>query len=273
VRTPLVVAGVLLAALVAGCAGKAAEPAVSSSPSPATTISASAKASPSPSTPPKAPGTPPVARGTGPAGSVSVTGSDAVALTFDDGPWPEYTPMILDLLKANNVKATFCVIGKQALIYPELIKRIYDEGHTFCNHSWRHDMDLRLRGDAAIRDDLAATSNAIHIGAPLAKIGYFRAPGGNFDAGLVAISQSMGMTPLYWHVDPRDWEYEKYGHGDSMVNSIVAKVKNDTRNGSIVLSHDKGRPDTITAYQTLLPWLKQKFPLIALPPDGRLPRP
>jgi peptidoglycan-N-acetylglucosamine deacetylase len=214
-----------------------------------------------------------VARGVGPAGSIVTTGSDAVALTFDDGPWPEYTPEILDLLKANNVKATFCVIGKQAQAYPALIQRIHDEGHSFCNHSWRHDLDLRLRTEAEIRDDLAATSRAIRDAVPDAQIGYFRAPGGNFDTRLVSISKSMGMTPLYWYIDTRDWEFTKYGYGASMVDNIVTRVKRDTRKGSIILSHDKAKPDTVTAYQSLLPWLKQRFQLIALPPDGRLPRP
>jgi peptidoglycan/xylan/chitin deacetylase (PgdA/CDA1 family) len=266
VRTPLVVAAVLLVAMTAGCASKLAQPTASSSPA------ISETATPNASKPPVDPGTPPAAKGAGPAGSYSVTGSDAVALTFDDGPWPEYTPQILDLLKANNVKATFCLVGKQVITYPDLVRRVYDEGHTICNHSWKHDLELRTRGEAAIRDDLEATDNAIHQVVPGARIAYFRAPGGNFDTALVKIAQSMGMTPLYWHVDPRDWEYDKYGHGDTMVNNIVDRVKRDTRNGSIVLSHDKGRPDTVTAYQSLLPWLKQRFRLIALPPDGRLNR-
>lgn len=198
------------------------------------------------------------------------TGSDSVALTFDDGPWAENTPQILDLLKAHSVKASFCVIGKHAHIYPDLIRRIHADGHTFCNHSWAHDMELRNRGEAAIRDDLAATNLAIREAVPGAQIGYFRAPGGNFDNSLVAIAKNMGMTSLYWHVDPRDWEFTKYPPGQAMVNNIIARVQGNTRRGSIVLSHDKSKPDTVTAYKSLLPWLKQRFTLIALPPNGKL---
>jgi peptidoglycan/xylan/chitin deacetylase (PgdA/CDA1 family) len=282
VRTPLVVAAILLATLGTGCAATpGSSPSAPSSPthipspSPSPSQSSPATEFPTPTSSkrPTDPGTPPVAKGVGPAGSIVTTGSEAVALTFDDGPWPEYTPLLLDLLKAYNVKATFCVIGKQALAYPELIRRIYDEGHTFCNHSWRHDIDLRLRGDSAIRDDLNATIRAIHDAAPLAQISYFRAPGGNFDDGLVNICRSMGMTPLYWYVDTRDWEYTKYTYGTAMVDNIVTRVERDSRRGSIILSHDKGKPDTVTAYQTLLPWLKQHYQLIALPADGKLPRP
>lgn len=200
------------------------------------------------------------------------TGSNGVAMTFDDGPAPEYTPHILDLLRDNGLKATFCVIGKNAHNHPDLIRRIHYEGHTLCNHSWRHDMELRKRGEAAIRDDLAATNNAIREAVPDAKIGYFRAPGGHFDNGLVAIAKSMGMSSIYWDVDTRDWEYSKYGRGQTMVNHIVSTVQQKTRQGSIVLAHDYNKPDTVTAFKYLMPWLKSRFTIIALPPGG-LPRP
>ncbi len=264
-RTPLAVAAVLAVALIAGCAARPGSPTATVAPvAPSSSPSASR---PKPSTDPS------VAHGVGPAGSVITTGSEAVALTFDDGPWPDYTPQLLDMLKAANVKATFCVIGKQAQAYPDLIRRIYNEGHSLCNHSWRHDLELDQLDDASIRDDLNATNKAIHDAAPMAQIGYFRAPGGNFDDRLAGIVRSMGMTPLYWYVDTRDWESAKYGHGQSMVDNIVTRVERDSRRGAIILSHDKELPDTITAYQTLLPWLTQHYQLIALPPDGRLPRP
>lgn len=201
-----------------------------------------------------------------------VTGTQAVALTFDDGPYPEHTPQILDLLRDNGLKATFCVLGRNAHTYPDLIRRIHNEGHTFCNHTWRHDMELRNKDEGAIRDDLSATINAIHEAAPSAKVAYFRAPGGYFDNRLVGIARSMGMTSIYWQVDPRDWDTKSYGRGEPMVTHIITNVQQNTRPGSIVLSHDNLKPDTVTAYRTLMPWLKARFTLIALPPDGRLAR-
>jgi hypothetical protein len=75
-----------------------------------------------------------------------------VALTFDDGPNPNTTPQILDILKKNNVKATFFVIGKNAERYPEIIKRIMDEGHLIGNHSYSH-IDFSRSSDAAIREE------------------------------------------------------------------------------------------------------------------------
>jgi peptidoglycan/xylan/chitin deacetylase (PgdA/CDA1 family) len=196
-----------------------------------------------------------------------------VALTFDDGPYPENTPQVLDLLRENGIKATFCVLGRNAHTYPDLIRRIYNEGHTFCNHTWRHDTELRSKDEGAIRDDLSATLNAIHEAAPEAKVPYFRAPGGYFDTRLVRIAASMGMTSIHWDVDPRDWDSGKYGHGQKMVDHVVSTVEQNARAGSIILSHDPLKPDTVTAYRTLIPWLKARFTLIALPPDGQLVRP
>ncbi|NUT37700.1 MAG: polysaccharide deacetylase family protein [Hamadaea sp.] len=213
------------------------------------------------------PSTRSTAHGTGPAGSVSVTGGQTVALTFDDGPDPVNTPKMLDLLAACGVKATFCLVGFRARNHPDLVARIAAEGHTLCNHSWQHLFDLGAdeRTDEYIRHDLEATTAVIQRAAPQAKVAYFRAPGGNFTPRLVQIAKDLGMISLYWSLDPRDWESSKYGTGPSMVGHIIGAVQRDTRPGSIVLSHDNGKPDTITAYRTLLPWLKARFRLVALP--------
>jgi peptidoglycan-N-acetylglucosamine deacetylase len=206
-----------------------------------------------------------VATGKGPAGSIRVTGNSTVALTFDDGPDPTYTPMILNLLRKYRIKATFCVVGFRARDHPDLIKKIAAGGHTICNHSWQHLFDLGTHSDAEILRDLRATNNAITKAVPGIKIKYFRAPGGNFNTRLVKLAASLGMKSIYWAVDTRDWEYSTYGHGSSMVSHIIWAVKYYTQPGSIVLSHDLGKPDTVTAYATLLPWLKARYKLVALP--------
>ena len=278
----LLAAGIALIVVsaVAGCtAARASTHGARPIPSPAATSSApptSAAASPSPASPsatpttktptkpPSTPSKPPsppggTATGHGPFGSLASTGSSAVALTFDDGPGP-YTSQILDLLAKYNVKATFCVIGRQVHSYPNEIKRIVAEGHTLCNHTWDHDEQLRTRTDDQIRAELQQTNDAIHAIVPGAKIQYFRNPGGNFGPNTVAIGQSLGMKPLYWSVDPRDWA--KPG-----TQTIINNVISHTRAGSIVLSHDGGgdRSQTVAAYRYLLPNLKSRLNLIALP--------
>lgn len=201
----------------------------------------------------------------GPAGSLRTTGTKAVALTFDDGPSPVDTPRLLALLRRYHVKATFCVIGVRVRAYPSLIRQIVADGHTLCDHSWSHKLNLGEESPAAIRADMLATINAIHAAAPGAPVRYFRAPGGNFTPTMVKIAKSLGMASLYWQVDPWDWNAARYGTGVGMTDHIIGNIETYVRPGSIVLSHDISRPNTYTAYQTLLPWLLRRFTLIALP--------
>lgn len=203
--------------------------------------------------------------GTGPAGSMLATGNSSVALTFDDGPDPVYTPKMLEVLKKHRVTATFCVVGKRVRMYPGLVKRIVAEGHTICNHSWDHNIKLGKEDRKDILQDLTATNAAIHAAAPEAEIKYFRAPGGYFTTRLVEQARRLGMKSLYWSVDTRDWQFSKYPRGTQMVNHIVACIQTETRRGSIILAHDFQKPDTVTAMAKVLPWLKENVKLVALP--------
>ncbi|MFD0821137.1 polysaccharide deacetylase family protein, partial [Micromonospora zhanjiangensis] len=201
----------------------------------------------------------------GPAGSQSRTGTDAVALTFDDGPDPVNTPKLLDLLKAHGVKATFCLVGHRVRDNQEIVKRIAAEGHTLCNHSWQHLEDLAKRPDKYLMRDLVATNEQIHKAVPGAKIQYFRAPYGNFTTRLNGFAARLGMIPLSWNVDDECWQTAKYGSGAKMTGHMAAMVRQETRKGSIILSHDNLKPQTPVAYQEILPWLTARFQLVPMP--------
>ncbi|MEV0896302.1 polysaccharide deacetylase family protein [Actinoplanes sp. NPDC049802] len=201
---------------------------------------------------------------TGPAGSIMTTGGKGVALTFDDGPDPDYTPKLLRLLAKQQVKATFCLVGTQARRHPDLVKAIVKGGHSLCNHSWNHDLKLGKKSHAAIRADLERTNAAIRAAVPGAKIRYMRAPGGNFTPAMVRVSTSLGMRSIYWKVDPRDWEHHKGESHDAHRKRVIRIVQRQTRAGAIVLSHDYAQPDTIDAYRVLLPWLHKRFKLVPL---------
>lgn len=201
----------------------------------------------------------------GPYGSMRRTGSSGVALTFDDGPDKVVTVRLLNLLKKHKVKATFCVVGHRARDNPAIIRRMAKDGHTFCNHSWQHLQNLGKLSDAKIRTDLKATNKWIRKAVPGARIQYFRAPYGNFTARLNRIAVELGMTPLSWLVDDHSYMSPKYGTGKKMIAHIVKRVQTYTRKGSIVLSHEMLKPWTVTAYGTLLPWLKKRFTLVPMP--------
>jgi peptidoglycan/xylan/chitin deacetylase (PgdA/CDA1 family) len=200
-------------------------------------------------------------------GVMKTTGSSGVALTFDDGPSPEYTPQILGLLRKYGVKATFCLIGVNVRAHPDLVQAIVRDGHTLCNHTWTHDLSLGKRSADVIRSDMQRTNDEIHQAVPGAPIKYFRHPGGNFTPLAVRIAAELGMASIGWTVDPRDWDTGGRGTGAPMTGHIVDAVQRYTAAGAIVLSHDGGgnRQCTMDAYRTLLPYLTEHFTLVALP--------
>ena len=124
------------------------------------------------------------------------------ALTFDDGP-SRFTGHLLDMMAAENVKATFFVLGENVLSFPDIIKRQRKEGHEVANHSWSHP-NLGRASAAAIRSQLAMTNAA------LAQLGvtpkFFRPPYGSYTPYVVEAANAQGMEIAIWTHDSRDWK-------------------------------------------------------------------
>jgi peptidoglycan/xylan/chitin deacetylase (PgdA/CDA1 family) len=201
--------------------------------------------------------------GTGPYGSVITTGTDTMALTFDDGPSPDWTPKMLEVLRQAGVKATFCLVGTEVEAYPDLVKEIVADGHTICNHSWDHNLNLGSLAADAIQSDMQRTNDAIEAAAPGTPISYFRAPGGNWTATMVSVAADLGMSALDWAVDPRDWEVPP-------VDTIVSTIETSAQPGSIFLMHDGGgnRENSVEAVRQFLPALTANASFIPLPTGG-----
>jgi peptidoglycan/xylan/chitin deacetylase (PgdA/CDA1 family) len=169
-----------------------------------------------------------------------------LALTFDDGPDPYWTPRVLRLLAIAHVHATFCVVGREVAKHPELVRAIVNGGHTLCNHTWHHDEQLASRTPAVLRAELARTQAAVRRAAGVTPR-LFRAPGGAWSPAVEREARRQGMTPLKWSVDPRDWT--RPGARD-----IAVRVLGGLRPGAIVLLHDGGgeRAQTLKALKFLL---------------------
>ncbi|WP_189039626.1 polysaccharide deacetylase family protein [Streptomyces daqingensis] len=185
-----------------------------------------------------------------------------IALTFDDGPDPVYTPQILDVLRRYKVPATFCVLGENAVLNPGLLQAIADGGHLIANHSWSHPALPRL-STAKARKELSRTSELIEdtVGSPPM---WARAPYGYWSEETLELSAGLGMSPLGWSVDTGDWRQPG-------VPSIVSAVVDNVRAGSIVLSHDGGADaaQTVAALHDYLPQLIDEGWTLSLPPvDG-----
>ncbi|MEH1012500.1 polysaccharide deacetylase family protein [Micromonospora sp. CPCC 206060] len=189
-----------------------------------------------------------------PPGLRRTTGVRGVALTFDDGPHPQWTPKVLDQLRAARVKATFCMVGSKVRQHPALVVRIVREGHQLCNHSWQHDVDLGTRPEAQIRADLARTNQAIRTAVPGVEIPYYRQPGGRWTPEVVAVAKALGMQSLHWTVDPQDW-------AKPTASVISKRVTDRVRPGSIVLLHDGGgdRSATLRACPGMIAAIKQRY--------------
>ncbi|WBB66190.1 polysaccharide deacetylase family protein [Micromonospora sp. WMMD812] len=202
------------------------------------------------------------ANGDGLYGAHTTTGNGKVALTFDDGPDPQYTPQVLSALREYGVHATFCLVGEMAQNNPELVREIVADGHTLCNHTWNHDVTLGKRSPDAIRADLLRTNAAIRAAVPDAPIVWYRQPGGAWTYPVVSVAHTLGMTPVHWDVDPMDWEAPGAAKIASTVVTGVAP-------GSVVLLHDAGgnRQGTVDALYRILPDLTSRFELEALPTD------
>ncbi|MEV4654770.1 polysaccharide deacetylase family protein [Micromonospora sp. NPDC049301] len=194
-----------------------------------------------------------------PAGLRRSTGVRPVALTFDDGPSPAWTPKVLDQLRAARVTATFCVVGQEAQRHPELVRRIVREGHQLCNHSWRHDLDLGRRPVAEIRADLARTNKAIQTAVPGAPVPFYRQPGGRWTPEVLAVAKDLGMRPLHWNVDPQDWD-------KPTAATIAKRIHSAARPGAVVLLHDGGgnRAATLSACPHVIADLKRRFGITRL---------
>jgi peptidoglycan-N-acetylglucosamine deacetylase len=175
-------------------------------------------------------------------------GPHAIALTIDDGPDPVYTPQILRLLHKYQITASFSMIGIHVNAYPGLARRVADAGHMIVNHTQTHP-DLALMAPAAVRDEMSYASEAIHR-ATGRHPGMFRAPYGAWSPAVMQRCQDMGMVPLDWSVDPRDWS-------EPGVAAIVDNIMDFTRTGSIILEHDGGgnRSQTVAALRIVLPRL------------------
>jgi peptidoglycan-N-acetylglucosamine deacetylase len=177
--------------------------------------------------------------------------NDAIALTIDDGPDPLWTPQILDLLRRNGVRATFSLIGRQAHAYPALVNRIIAEGHGVCNHSMTHPQPFSARSAAAIHQEIADAQSAIVDAGGMAPA-LFRAPGGDWAAGVLSAVAGLALVPLGWDVDPRDWSRPGAA---TVTNRLLA-----ARPGDILLCHDGGgdRAQTIESLRTVLPALNRQ---------------
>jgi peptidoglycan/xylan/chitin deacetylase (PgdA/CDA1 family) len=181
------------------------------------------------------------------------TSKNSVALTFDDGPSPDWTANILTTLEQTHTPATFFVVGARARSYPDLIRREAADGNVIAMHTWDHPYMTKL-SPAARAWELASTAKAIHnaLGSNYC-VPYWRPPFGDYNGAVVAQTTAMGLTTVTWNVDPQDWS-------SPGVPAIVDRVLSAAKPGSIILLHDGyfHRQQTAEALPLIIRGLKDR---------------
>lgn len=176
---------------------------------------------------------------------MEVSEKKKIALTFDDGPDAEYTPMLLDGLKERGVKATFFVIGKQAEAQPELMERLVAEGHLIGNHTYNH-VDIQHMTESAAVKEIKQANEVIakYTGEEPC---FLRPP---FGSGSSKIEKNMEMIQVLWTIDTMDWACKNE-------SKICSTVYREIRENSIILMHDE-YPTTVRAALNIIDRLQKE---------------
>ncbi|WP_459500108.1 polysaccharide deacetylase family protein [Bacillus sp. C1] len=175
-----------------------------------------------------------------------------IAITFDDGPDPTYTPQILKLLRQYKAEATFFMIGFRIQRNPYLVKQVLKEGHEIGNHTMDH-LYASSASAEKLKDDILVGKQYLQkwVKEPL----LFRPPGGYINDAVFSTAKEAGYQIVLWswHQDPKDW-------ANPGTESIVKHVVTNAKSGDIVLLHDGGsdRSQTVAALEKILPALQKQ---------------
>ncbi|MEH2089194.1 MAG: polysaccharide deacetylase family protein [Nostoc sp.] len=182
-----------------------------------------------------------------------------IALSIDDGPWPKTTLEMLDILKQNDVKATFFWVGQALQANPDLAKREVAEGHAIGNHTWHH--WYRRMDEATTKSEIDRTADLIYKTTGV-KTSLFRPPGGFLNNGLAAYAKSQKDAVIMWSLTSADTD--PHAKPQAFVNNVLKGAKP----GFIVLMHDGGgdRHRTVEALPQIISGLKQQgYQFVTIP--------
>ncbi|MEH2454048.1 polysaccharide deacetylase family protein [Nostoc sp.] len=181
-----------------------------------------------------------------------------IALTFDDGPWPESTAQVLDILKQNQIKGTFFLIGQNVKNYPGLVKREIAEGHVIGNHTWHH--WYQFLNPQAAAYEIVHTADLIYQVTGI-KTNLFRPPGGIMHNGVADYARNSKYAIILWSSDSVDYSRPAV---PKLINNVFRKAKP----GGIVLMHDGGgnRSKTVQALPEIIAnFRKQGYRFVTIP--------
>jgi peptidoglycan/xylan/chitin deacetylase (PgdA/CDA1 family) len=179
-----------------------------------------------------------------------------IAITFDDGPNPEFTPKVLELLKEFDAKASFFCIGRHVKKYPELLKQIHTEGHDIGNHSFIHSMTIDFKSTEGWLVELKNTDQAIFNAIGI-KSNLFRPPFGVTTPHLAKALKVTGHRAIGWNIRPFDMALKNR-------NTILKRILKQIKPGSVILLHDKHEHIEFVLEQLLQFLKKQDYEMVTI---------
>lgn len=172
-----------------------------------------------------------------------------IAITFDDGPHPEHTPAILQILKEFNIKATFFAVGKNIDEHPEIMRRIIAEGHIMGNHTWNHGFWFDLQSAHNMQIELNKTNHIVQQNTGLLPH-FFRPPYGVTNPNLAKAIKKTNMASIGWSLRSMDTVIKNE-------KSLLKRISSKVRAGDIVLFHDT-QAGTVSVLKAFLMRCEQK---------------
>ena len=169
-----------------------------------------------------------------------------LALTFDDGPHPQFTERLLALLKQEKVRATFFVVGKMVEKHPELLKDIVDQGNLIGNHTFSH-VTLTKIPENEVRAEYEACNDIVEDVTGI-RMKFCRPPGGDYDRHVIRAATDQGLTTVLWTDDPGDY-------ANPGTHVIERKTLDRLSNGGIILLHD-GIEETIKVLPQIIAYAR-----------------
>nr|AAB51163.1 chitooligosaccharide deacetylase [Azorhizobium caulinodans ORS 571] len=195
----------------------------------------------------------------------------SIYITFDDGPHPSVTPAVCEILREHSALTAFFQIGRFTKEYPSISRQCQLDGHAIGNHTFDHP-NLQDRAGEEVEYQISSAQKCLEHICGRGFVRHFRAPYGAWSTQILNVVNKIGLRPVSWPVDPRDWEAPR-------IENLINEILDNARPSSIILLHDGcppdeaamwdvrgGRAQTLAALRYVVPALQARgFALQPLP--------
>ena len=179
----------------------------------------------------------------------------SLVLTFDDGPDSRYTPVLLDLLKHENIPAAFFVVGNFLSDQPDLVKRMAAEGHIVGNHTWSHPDMSKISTQEAFSEELNRVSTLYQETTGQEMVKFYRPPQGKYSTQNLQMAKDLGYQTFFWSLAYVDWYQDQQPTHDEAFEKLTGRI----HPGAIVLLHNTSSTNAEILDELLTKWEEMSY--------------